>query len=174
MPGGSASRIRRRFQRLSRTRGQVPHALRTLSPLPGRNRGVRLACLIHAASVHSEPGSNSPSLKSPMRRRSAPPPVDSIKVIKGFFSGRSPRDRSRGNHSIFKKIMFAHIALLGFQRAGGRTAVFRHANYFTPPFRFCKRSWRFFSPFCGNPTHSGENGHVQNCSIFFLFMKRNL
>ena len=23
-----------------------------------------------------------------------------------------------------KKIMFAHIALLGFQRAGGRTAVF--------------------------------------------------
>ena len=64
---------------------------------------VRLACLIHAASVHSEPGSNSPSLKSPMRRRSAPPPVDSIKIIKGFFSGRSPRDPSRGNHSIFKK-----------------------------------------------------------------------
>ncbi|MCR4572316.1 MAG: hypothetical protein K5787_00965, partial [Lentisphaeria bacterium] len=42
------------------------------------------------------------------------------------------------------KIMFAHIALLGFQRAGGLAAVFRHANYFTPPFRFCKRSWRFF------------------------------
>ena len=64
---------------------------------------VRLACRIHAASVHSEPGSNSPSLKSPMRRRSAPPPVDSIKIIKGFFSGRSPREKSRGNHSIFKK-----------------------------------------------------------------------
>ena len=31
----------------------------------GRSRFlVRLACLIHAASVHSEPGSNSPSLKS--------------------------------------------------------------------------------------------------------------
>ena len=30
-----------------------------------------------------------------------------------------------GNPSI-QKIMFAHIALLGFQRAGGRTAVFRH------------------------------------------------
>ena len=28
-----------------------------------------------------------------------------------------------GNPSI-QKIMFAHIALLGFQRAGGRTAVF--------------------------------------------------
>jgi hypothetical protein len=38
-----------------------------------------------------------------MRRRSAPPPVDSIKIIKGFFSGRSPRDHSRGNRSILKK-----------------------------------------------------------------------
>ena len=44
-----------------------------------------------------------------------------------------------------KKIMFAHIALLGFQRAGGRTADFRHDNYFTPPFRFCKRRRRIFS-----------------------------
>ena len=59
----SPSGIRRRFQRLSRTRGRVPHVLRTLSPLRGRSRGVRLACLIHAASVHSEPGSNSPSRK---------------------------------------------------------------------------------------------------------------
>ena len=64
MRPGSASRIRRRFQRLSRARGRVPHALRTLSPLPGQARGVRLACLIHAASVHSEPGSNSPLSKS--------------------------------------------------------------------------------------------------------------
>ncbi len=64
MRPGSTSRIRRRFQRLSRARGRVPHALRTLSPLPGQARGVRLACLIHAASVHSEPGSNSPLSKS--------------------------------------------------------------------------------------------------------------
>ena len=103
MRGTSTSRIRRRFQRLFRIRGQVLHVLLTLSPLGASLRPVRLACLIHAASVHSEPGSNSPSLKSPMRRRSAPPPVDSIKIIKGFFSGRSPRDHSRGNHSILKK-----------------------------------------------------------------------
>ena len=65
---------------------------------------VRLACLIHAASVHSEPGSNSPSLKSPMRRRLGAASCRFNKlIVKGFFSGRSPRDPSRGNHSIFKK-----------------------------------------------------------------------
>ena len=37
--------------------------LLTLSPLDARGRPVRLACLIHAASVHSEPGSNSPLQK---------------------------------------------------------------------------------------------------------------
>ena len=49
-----------------------------------------------------------------------------------------------GNPSI-KKIMFAHIALLGFQRAGGAIRRFRHDHYFTPSFRLCKRSRRFFS-----------------------------
>src|SRR5215208_3464356 len=48
---------------LSPTRRQVSYALLTRSPLysgycyPFR---VRLACLIHAANVRSEPGSNSP------------------------------------------------------------------------------------------------------------------
>ena len=87
----SASRIRRRFQRLSRIRGQVPHALRTLSPLGASLRHVRLACLIHAASVHSEPGSNSPSLKSPngnARRRRHP--VDSIINQLKDFIGEEP------------------------------------------------------------------------------------
>ena len=63
MPGRSASGIRRRFQRLSRKEGRVLHVLRTLSPLSALLRSVRLACLIHAASVHSEPGSNSPLRK---------------------------------------------------------------------------------------------------------------
>ena len=49
-----------------------------------------------------------------------------------------------GNPSILK-IMFAHIALLGFQRAGGQLRRFRHVHYFTPPFRLCKRIRRFFS-----------------------------
>ena len=42
-----------------------------------------------------------------------------------------------GNPSI-QKIMFAHIALLGFQRAGGAIRRFRHDHYFTPPYGFCK------------------------------------
>ena len=34
--------------------------LRTRLPLPGLPLAVRLACVRHAASVHPEPGSNSP------------------------------------------------------------------------------------------------------------------
>ena len=50
-----------RFQPLSPAQGQVVHALLTRLPLGLRPEGrsvVRLACLIHAASVRSEPGSN--------------------------------------------------------------------------------------------------------------------
>src|SRR6058998_3760224 len=60
----SSSGISPPFGRLFRTRGQVTHVLLTRSPL---YRGscdpflVRLACVRHAASVRSEPGSNSPS-----------------------------------------------------------------------------------------------------------------
>ena len=52
-----------RFQLLFPVQRQVAHALLTLSPLIHRSKlrlFVRLACLIHAASVRSEPGSNSP------------------------------------------------------------------------------------------------------------------
>ena len=48
---------------LSPTPGQVSHPLLTRSPLYSLPEGsflVRLACLIHAANVRSEPGSNSP------------------------------------------------------------------------------------------------------------------
>ena len=46
---------------LSPSSGYVTHALLTLPPLTGilLLRSVRLACLSHAASVRSEPGSNS-------------------------------------------------------------------------------------------------------------------
>src|SRR5919198_3456479 len=52
------------FEELFPTRGQVTHVLLTRAPLyspscPGFR--VRLACVRHAASVRSEPGSNSPS-----------------------------------------------------------------------------------------------------------------
>ena len=52
--------ITRSFPRLYPPIGLVTVALLTLPPLA--LRPVRLACLIHAANVHSEPGSN-PSKK---------------------------------------------------------------------------------------------------------------
>ena len=50
---------------------------------------VRLACLIHAASVHSEPGSNSPSLKSPNGGESRHPVDSIINQLKDFI-GEEP------------------------------------------------------------------------------------
>ena len=57
--------ITRGFPRLCPAWGLVAVALLTLAPRPLRS--VRLACLIHAANVHSEPGSN-PSKKAFPRR----------------------------------------------------------------------------------------------------------
>ena len=50
-----------RFQTVSPTQGQVAHALLTRPPLIGDRSPVtvRLECVMHAASVHPEPGSNS-------------------------------------------------------------------------------------------------------------------
>ena len=48
--------ITRSFPRLYPCLGLVAFALLTLAPRPLRDE--RLACLIHAANVHSEPGSN--------------------------------------------------------------------------------------------------------------------
>ncbi len=58
--------ISSRFQLLSPTERQVPHALLTRSPLsnPRRSYPVRLACVRHAASVRPEPGSNSQKVVS--------------------------------------------------------------------------------------------------------------
>ncbi len=48
-----------RFQPLFPSKRQVIHVLLTLSPLSNRSYFVRLACLIHAVSIQSEPRSNS-------------------------------------------------------------------------------------------------------------------
>jgi hypothetical protein len=48
------------FELLSPAEGQVSYVLRTRSPLGTLLHPVRLACIRHAASVHPEPGSNSP------------------------------------------------------------------------------------------------------------------
>ena len=59
--------IRQPFGCLSPASGQVAHVLLTRSPLDLPKQAllslVRLACLIHAASVRSEPESNSPKRK---------------------------------------------------------------------------------------------------------------
>src|SRR5699024_2430692 len=58
------SSIRPSFPGLSQSQGQVTHVILTRSPLIHPQRAgsfsVRLACVKHAASVHPEPGSNSP------------------------------------------------------------------------------------------------------------------
>src|SRR5512133_2451752 len=57
--------IRPPFDELFPTEGQIIHALLTRAPLYSGPEGpflVRLACVRHAASVCSEPGSNSPVL----------------------------------------------------------------------------------------------------------------
>ena len=66
--------ITRSFPRLFPFVGLVTVALLTLAPLA--LRPVRLACLIHAANVHSEPGSNpsndAPGVAGPVERTVAP------------------------------------------------------------------------------------------------------
>ncbi len=54
------------------TRGQITHVLLTRSPLYSSDESeflVRLACVRHAASVRSEPGSNSPIKLDPTNRQ---------------------------------------------------------------------------------------------------------
>ena len=64
MPSICLSGFSSRFQPLSRVHGQVTYVLLTRSPLDSGKQAflplVRLACIRHAASVHPEPGSNSP------------------------------------------------------------------------------------------------------------------
>src|SRR5580765_8053951 len=60
----SLTGISQPFGRLSQTLRQITHVLRTRAPLYSDcSFRARLACVRHAASVRSEPGSNSPKLK---------------------------------------------------------------------------------------------------------------
>ena len=59
MPQERPFGITHRFQRLFQSEGYVDYVLLTLSPLYlSEDFRARLACLIHTASVRSEPGSN--------------------------------------------------------------------------------------------------------------------
>src|SRR6516162_4500480 len=84
--------ITRGFPRLCPTAGLVTVALLTLAPLA--LRPVRLACLIHAANVHSEPGSN-PSKWSRVGSRglaaALPAPAPHLEEVEEkYWSQRAP------------------------------------------------------------------------------------
>ena len=83
--------ITRDFSRLYPTVGMIAVALLTLTPLA--LRPVRLACLIHAANVHSEPGSN-PSKCGHESDRSGPLPSSKGR---GFLTGRGGPALARGD-----------------------------------------------------------------------------
>ena len=80
--------ITRGFPRLCPTLGLVTFALLTLPPLA--LRPVRLACLIHAANVHSEPGSN------PSRLGRRPKTSPFLGFEESDITNWSPRVRVRG------------------------------------------------------------------------------
>ena len=113
MPAGGPFGITHRFQRLFRSEGYVGYVLLTLSPLySSEDFLARLACLIHTASVRSEPGSN--------------PSVD---LIFGLFwslivppdpkVGRSEQTRSHSNSRV---TLFSKIASPQPPRRGARAA----------------------------------------------------
>ena len=83
------------FPRLSPTQGQVSHVLLTRSPLYSRGCPrflVRLACVRHAASVDSEPGSNSrlkPDTPSPAETGDGQT-VRSLELLLKHFQGPQP------------------------------------------------------------------------------------
>ena len=69
------------FRLLFRTLRQITHALLTRPPLSVFLRTVRLECVMHAASVHPEPGSN--SLKNSISTGGSLP--RSISFFRAFF-----------------------------------------------------------------------------------------
>src|SRR3954452_7889848 len=83
-PPGTSPGITRGFPRLYPTMGLVTVALLTLAPLA--LRPVRLACLIHAANVHSEPGSNPSKIgpKAPLEGVASGPQL----AGRGLLTGR--------------------------------------------------------------------------------------
>ena len=87
-PQWTAWRITRRFHRLCARRGWVAYALRTRPPLSPPRRGVpvRLACIRPAASVHPEPGSNSPLYIALFSFVCPGPVLRSSQIISGMFA----------------------------------------------------------------------------------------
>ena len=107
-------RCQTRFHRLVPGPGagssRVTHPFATLLAIA--NFLVRLACLIHAASVHSEPGSNSPLLKS------LTAPLGALSFLGSCSFTQRTRGRDSANRGFTPYSSFSHcIVLLNFQGA---------------------------------------------------------
>ena len=91
------------FERLFRIQRQVAHVLLTRSPLYSPEGFlVRLACVRHAASVRSEPGSNSPIDISRSEGSHAPTGFpDDLPVPPGSIGNCVARARSGPSHILF-------------------------------------------------------------------------
>lgn len=95
-PSRTSPGITRGFPRLYPIPGLVTVALLTLAPLA--LRPVRLACLIHAANVHSEPGSNPSKVDRPgglAAPKDVPPQTERVEESdwshRGVFGNRAVR-----------------------------------------------------------------------------------
>ena len=126
MPSGCSSCISCRFQPLSTTYGQIAHVLLTRSPLGHLEQAlldlVRLACIRHAASVHPEPGSNSPfDFSSRCHLTSIVSSFQNWRFVLGFF------------YSVrFSKISFLHrfACLTILPQLGGLCKLFFQALFY--------------------------------------------
>ena len=112
-----SSGITRSFPRLSRCPGYVTHVLLTLSPLYSRCScfPVRLACFSHAASVRSEPGSNSSLEIRPVPSR-GPFSMRRSTLLPGRLRGRPGRFlpiRKAGTEGAKLKILTGALCMKG-------------------------------------------------------------
>ena len=99
------------FEKLSPAKGQITRALLTRAPLysPEGFR-ARLACVKHAASVRSEPGSNSP--------------VESLVMLAPQL-GRVAPSAVRNVHRTWARANVFLLARPNFQRADSRSRLAR-------------------------------------------------
>ena len=91
------SSISSTFAELSQVLRQIIHVLLTLAPLYSSPEGlflVRLACVKHAASVRSEPGSNSPVI------------FEKSDSVFTYFKKLCEPANSINAYSIFKELFF--------------------------------------------------------------------
>ena len=118
-----------RFQSLSPTQGQVAHALLTRPPLTCSEqappKSVRLECVMHAASVNPEPGSNSRnhSILSD-RRRSVKINFELVSALSlPFLELYSLSELSRCSSHILCFILISYCSIFKDRRCRSRDSL---------------------------------------------------